>query len=35
MSTSAAQISAWGAGHTKLLAATLKRFDAVFGICNH
>lgn len=25
----------WGAGHTKLLAAALKRFDAVFGICNH
>jgi mRNA interferase MazF len=25
----------WGGGHTKLLAAALKRFDAVFGICNH
>lgn len=25
----------WGAGHTKLLAAALKRFDAVFGICDH
>lgn len=23
----------WGAGHTRLLAAALKRFDAVFGIC--
>jgi mRNA interferase MazF len=25
----------WAGGHTKLLAAALKRFDAVFGICNH
>jgi len=25
----------WGGGHTKLLAAALKRFDAVFGICGH
>ena len=25
----------WGTGHTKLLASALKRFDAVFGICNH
>ncbi len=25
----------WGTGHTKLLAAALKRFDVVFGICNH
>lgn len=25
----------WGPGHTKLLAAALKRFNAVFGICNH
>lgn len=25
----------WGTGHTKLLAAALKRFDAVFGICSH
>lgn len=25
----------WGGGHTKLLAAALKRFDAAFGICNH
>ncbi|MEO8546113.1 MAG: type II toxin-antitoxin system PemK/MazF family toxin [Burkholderiaceae bacterium] len=25
----------WGTGHTKLLAAALKRFDAVFGICAH
>jgi mRNA interferase MazF len=25
----------WGTGHAKLLAAALKRFDAVFGICNH
>jgi mRNA interferase MazF len=24
-----------GAGQTKLLAAALKRFDAVFGICDH
>jgi mRNA interferase MazF len=24
----------WGAGHTKLLAAALKRFDAVFCVCN-
>lgn len=24
-----------GTGHIKLLAAALKRFDAVFGICNH
>lgn len=24
----------WGIGHTKLLTAALKRFDAVFGICN-
>lgn len=26
---------AWGGGHTKLLAAALKRFDAIFGIRNH
>jgi mRNA interferase MazF len=26
---------AWGGGHTKLLAAALKRFDAIFGVCNH
>jgi mRNA interferase MazF len=26
---------AWGAGHTKLLAAALKRFDAIFGVCKH
>jgi mRNA interferase MazF len=25
----------WGTGHTKLLGAALKRFDSVFGICNH
>jgi hypothetical protein len=25
----------WGTGHVKLLAAALKRFDTVFGICNH
>ena len=25
----------WGSGHTKLLAAALKRFDAVFGVSNH
>ena len=25
----------WGAGHTKLLGVALKRFDSVFGICNH
>lgn len=25
----------WGGGHTKLLAAALKRFDVVFGICGH
>ena len=25
----------WGTGHTKLLAAALKRFAAVFGVCNH
>ncbi len=25
----------WGPGHTKLLAAALKRFDAAFGICSH
>ena len=25
----------WGKGHTKLLANALKRFDAVFGVCNH
>lgn len=25
----------WGAGHTKLLAAALKRFDAVFGVCSN
>ena len=25
----------WGTGHTKLLAAALKRFDSVFGICSH
>jgi mRNA interferase MazF len=24
-----------GTGHTKLLAAALKRFDSVFSICNH
>jgi mRNA interferase MazF len=31
----AARPHPWGTGHTKLLAAALKRFDAVFGICNH
>jgi mRNA interferase MazF len=25
----------WGAGHTKLLAAALRRFDAAFGVCAH
>lgn len=25
---------AWSGGHSKLLAAALKRFDAVFGVCN-
>lgn len=25
----------WGTGHTKLLGVALKRFDSVFGICNH
>jgi mRNA interferase MazF len=25
----------WGTGHTKLLAAALRRFDAVFGVCVH
>ncbi len=25
----------WGAGHTKLLGAALKRFDTVFSICDH
>jgi mRNA interferase MazF len=25
---------AWGGGHSKLLAAALKRFDTVFGVCN-
>lgn len=25
----------WGAGHTKLLGVALRRFDSVFGICNH
>lgn len=25
----------WGTGHTKLLAAALKRFDAAFGVCIH
>jgi mRNA interferase MazF len=25
----------WGTGHTTLLAAALKRFDTVFGVCNH
>ena len=25
----------WGTGHAKLLGAALKRFDSVFGICNH
>lgn len=24
----------WGAGHTKLLTAALKRFDAAFNICD-
>lgn len=24
----------WGAGHTKLLAMALKRFDTVFGVCD-
>lgn len=24
----------WGTGHTKLLVAALKRFDAAFGVCN-
>lgn len=31
----AARPHAWGAGHTKLLNAALKRFDTVFSICNH
>jgi mRNA interferase MazF len=26
---------AWGTGHTKLLSSALKRFDSVFGICDH
>lgn len=25
----------WGTGHTKLLSTALKRFDSVFGICDH
>jgi len=25
----------WGAGHSKLLKAALRRFDTVFNICNH
>ena len=25
----------WGTGHMKLLAAALKRFHAVFGVCSH
>jgi mRNA interferase MazF len=25
----------WGTGHTKLLGAALKRFDSVFGVCEH
>jgi mRNA interferase MazF len=25
----------WGTGHSKLLAAVLKRFDSAFGICGH
>ena len=25
----------WGIGHNKLLVSALKRFDAVFGICNY
>lgn len=24
----------WGTGHTKLLASALKRFDAIFGVCD-
>ena len=31
----AARPHPWGTGHTKLLAAALRRFDAVFGICDH
>lgn len=26
---------AWGGGHAKLLAAALKRFDTIFGVCGH
>lgn len=26
---------AWGTGHTKLLGTALKRFDTVFGVCDH
>ena len=26
---------AWGAGHTKLLSAALKRFNGVFNVCEH
>ena len=25
----------WGTGHSKLLSAALRRFDAVFSVCNH
>jgi mRNA interferase MazF len=25
----------WGTGHAKLLGAALKRFDSVFGVCEH
>lgn len=30
-----ARLHPWGGGHTKLLAAALKRFDAIFSVCNH
>jgi mRNA interferase MazF len=25
----------WGAGHTKLLSAALRRFDSAFNVCDH
>jgi mRNA interferase MazF len=25
----------WGTGHAKLLGTALKRFDSVFGVCEH
>ena len=30
-----AKLHPWGAGHTKILAAALKKLDAICGVCEH